>query len=673
MNRLIEKFKKNYKLDYWLLGIFSFILIVFNIIWQRIDIHPAHWDAARHLWTSLHYNDLINNWLNTGVLNVSGLKALKHLVQSYYYYPPFYYVSTIPFYYLFGHSSDSATMVNNLYIIVLIFSTYGIGRKLWNRTTGILASLFLALSPMILALSRDYMLDMPLTAFVALTFFLLLKTDCFKNIRYALLFSISFAIGMLIKWTFAAFFVGPFIYVAGLIIFEYTKTKKIKNILSSLRSILISIFLILLLIMPWYYKNKDQLKYDFKGNGLVTVSEKGSFFLHIINDNTYFPLFIFVVIGIILSIVKLKYLKKNFLLLFSIATSLFVMYYFIKNHDARFVLQWLVFGSVIGTYWLTEINSKFWRYLLIIILLLIMAFNFVTISFGIKSIPEKKNINFGSVPITLYNQTDWITSWPITSDWKIEQIIKDISNDAKQQKRNSPIIFSSYLDDNKYFNNWNLEYYSTNNFSKYGVEFKEPERPYLVDYIVTRLGDPIDTAEKAKKPLSDYINSNQNISYDIVPINDYKLPRNTFAQLYRVYLKNDNWTMDIAKNNFATSSKIVEEQDTKYIKAEKGKSGFVTWGPYLPFNDGDYILKARLNISDNSIDNVGRIEVVVNGDPSSNYYGILELKGKDFIVSNKWQDFTLKFNNPNHTDKIEFRVVSEGKTDLSIQSLDVSK
>ena len=167
-----------------------------NLVWAFLDKAQPLWDSSRHFYIALSYWNALdfnaaNWWLN--VLNVEP------------FYPPLYHLSLLPFFALFGFSVDTAVFVNSIYMLVIILSTYGIGTYLYDQRTALLAAFIVSCYPILTYISRMCMIDVMLTAAVALAYYLFLKSEDFENRYYTVLFSLTFAAGLLVKWTFLIF------------------------------------------------------------------------------------------------------------------------------------------------------------------------------------------------------------------------------------------------------------------------------------------------------------------------------------------------------------------------------------------------------------------------------------------------------------------------------------
>jgi 4-amino-4-deoxy-L-arabinose transferase-like glycosyltransferase len=173
-------------------------------MWLSANVVLTRWDSPQLLVKSLVFNDLLQNLSLTSLFDVMIWDTYK---------PPLLPLSAVPLYRLFGLSSDVAVMVNVFYMGILIAAVYGIGKHLYGRRVGLLAAFLVSIFPMTSAMSRYFYMDFALMAMVALSVYLLLRTEGFAHRGYSLLFGFSLGLGMLTKWAFPAFVAPPLLVV----------------------------------------------------------------------------------------------------------------------------------------------------------------------------------------------------------------------------------------------------------------------------------------------------------------------------------------------------------------------------------------------------------------------------------------------------------------------------
>jgi 4-amino-4-deoxy-L-arabinose transferase-like glycosyltransferase len=136
-------------------------------LWFALDRSVPDWDRADYLTGALNYADALEHphwfsgewWTNLWLLSSK--------------IPPGTYLATAVIHQIFGTGSDRATLVNLLFSAILLASTYGLGRILFNPKIGLWAAALCTLFPAFYRSRLDFLLDYPLTATVTLAFFCL--------------------------------------------------------------------------------------------------------------------------------------------------------------------------------------------------------------------------------------------------------------------------------------------------------------------------------------------------------------------------------------------------------------------------------------------------------------------------------------------------------------------
>ena len=164
-----------------------------NQIWVLLDTRPPSWDQAAHLRIAFGYWNVF----------VSGTERFwLDLLSVESFYPPFYHLSLLPVFALLGISTDNAVVLNSIYLAVIILSTYGIGSRLYGKKTGLLAAFLISCYPFLAYSSRQNLMGVTLTAVVTLSYYLFLRAENFENRKFSFWFSCTYAVGLMVKWTF---------------------------------------------------------------------------------------------------------------------------------------------------------------------------------------------------------------------------------------------------------------------------------------------------------------------------------------------------------------------------------------------------------------------------------------------------------------------------------------
>jgi 4-amino-4-deoxy-L-arabinose transferase-like glycosyltransferase len=163
------------------------------------------WDRPAHLVRTLIYNEMLAQ---------VNLRSLFEVLTWSWNRPPLYHLVAVPFYRLFGVSTDVALMTNVIFVAILPLSVYGIGRRFYGEGVGLFAAFLVSTYPILFSISRMPYVDYSLTAMVALAVYLLVACEGFRHRGRSLWLGLVIGLGILTKWPFVAFAGGPIAYVA---------------------------------------------------------------------------------------------------------------------------------------------------------------------------------------------------------------------------------------------------------------------------------------------------------------------------------------------------------------------------------------------------------------------------------------------------------------------------
>lgn len=259
----------------WLPGLAAVLgLVAFHIynnwVFVSTQVTILGWDRPAHLVRTLIYDD---------ILRAVNIRSLFEALTWSWNRPPLSHLASVPLYRLFGTSTDVALMTNCVFVAMLIFSVYGIGKRLFARKVGLLAAFLVSTYPILFSISRMPYVDYTLTAMVALSIYLLVVCEGFRHRSASLLLGLVMGLGILTKWPFVAFAGGPIAYVA----IRSGALKDLKSAVtvkadrsSRLRrwwaSPLFHVLAGLALTLLWYWPNRDRLEGFALGYWLIPIS-----------------------------------------------------------------------------------------------------------------------------------------------------------------------------------------------------------------------------------------------------------------------------------------------------------------------------------------------------------------------------------------------------------------
>lgn len=522
-------------LDYLLL---SLVLLLYGIniyYLTSLDFEPPKWDESVHLRDSLVFYNVLSDPFQ---INLEIIKEIINKSEQYPllrpsgYYPPFAPILTSILYLMFGTSSKVAVMSNIIFLIILNLSVYEIGKYLFNRNVGLLACFIILLYPIVLTNSVIYMLDLPLMAMVALGISILLKTNCFNDTKFSIFSGIALGLGMLTKWTYIFFVIGPICYLILKVYREGNSGEGSERIINSSKPIWnIFIFLVasILTFGPYYFPILPSLiEETFRYTKGVLVHSPVSLFSFA--SVSFYPValwkdmitpfgFIVLTIGIlIISFSKNRY--KAFLFLWLIIPYL-VFTFVIQNKQPRYMMPLLVPISLIISYAISEfeipngiaISTKLKKYTISLSLI-------IFIIFFIREDLRLRNSIISSSKV----------------DWKITEIVSVLEQDVSEyNSSNQSYKIPKYLGvipDHHFINGQTIRYYTTLKLLPINViklqnyrgtaleEFVEKFDRY--DYILTKniSNVAITSYQKSIDDMHNFFYSNINQFENLLTINE---------------------------------------------------------------------------------------------------------------------------------------------------------
>ena len=434
------------RFDIVLIFLLCLFVVIVGYVWRSIELRPPHWDMGRHLYNSVIY------------LNHFKAGELSQLAADYRYYPPFIYWIAIPYYLAFGLSVKTAILSNSFLILVLGFSVYGLGSRLWGRRVGLLSAVLILCSPMLVTQFKEFQLDAPATAMVALSMYLIVRTEEFKNRDWSLALGIVLGLTMLTKWTLGFILILPISYAVLRGLMDAWKTKNLQPIFNMLIAFLSAYFI----ASFWYLQNFGQIRYDLITNGSTAGANEGDpvvgtyasnvwYSLNLANSQLYLVPFALFLTGLVFMFKNLrKYFTRNIYPILLIIGTLF-FFTMLRNKDARYTLPMLVGVVIIATYWVGLIARGLYGNIISLLIVAYCIITFWIISFGSALLPQQ--IKWGEVNI--FAQRGYIIGPPTKEDWRQSDIFLKISQQPGAKK-----LYTVYSPEEMYFNSWGNKYFS---------------------------------------------------------------------------------------------------------------------------------------------------------------------------------------------------------------------
>lgn len=301
-------------LPFYLLCLVFLIYSTIHYIVIMHDTSPFLYDSAGYFRSSLIAYHILNSGINGNTFRA----MLCFWCGGTWHFPPVAMLSSVPFYFLFGPTQDSAQMSNLIFLAGMVFSVYFIGKILQDKIAGFMASCLLLTFPMIIGHSRLYWLYFPTTCWVAFSVCILLYSNHFRNKLFSILFGASIGIGCLIRQPFPVTILGPFLFIAYQSLREKPNTTAATNIL-------IAIGIATIVALSWYLPNLRLTREYFSwaitdssyGKGVLSFSlQRLIFHLHALKEIMLHQFYFYLFISCFIFFARLRKKRDELVLLF---------------------------------------------------------------------------------------------------------------------------------------------------------------------------------------------------------------------------------------------------------------------------------------------------------------------------------------------------------------------
>ncbi len=427
---------------------FTAALWALNLLWLARDTRPPVWDMAMHQSYALNY-------LPGGAVTARGILPPWGRSGNY---PPFVHLVIAFFYLLFHPGPHIAILANVPATFLLFWAIYELASDLSGPAAAKWACLLTALTPYLIWMSRETILDYWLSAWVAVSLVLLRRTCGFESHSTSLLLGGALAMGMLTKWIFAGFLFFPLLYVC----FQSKVWR------SSGRSLRLADTLIVAGCISgfWYVPNISRLIRFFGANASIGAREgeppvfslqSWIYYLRLLEGYQLFGLLFALVCIACIWVFRKKLLGDCGFLAVAILGGWFSMT-LLRTKDARFTMPLLGLLAITGAAWIQSWKASWYARAAKVILVATLCFQSYATNFGVSWLPRRIVLAKGYQGSfrwdwNLYLQDFYILGRPRREDWKQAEILARIAQAAS--KNREPVSLAVVPD---------LPYFSAANF-----------------------------------------------------------------------------------------------------------------------------------------------------------------------------------------------------------------
>lgn len=432
------------KIPVWLILIFlAAFHLIGNFIWLKRDATYLMHDAHHHfLFSASIFREMQQYFFPS-------LAAVADRCVSWRWHGIFTGLITAPFFFLFGLTQDAGVMASSLvFFPILLFSTFGIARYVFDKKTGLFAAFIVGMYPLVCNHLRLYMLDLPLTAMVSCSIYMLLKTDYFENKRYAFVFGISTGLGVLTKFNFLVFLAGPLVFYAFGAFRRDQKSgsKKLRNFAITVAcALLLSVFFLKFKFWEvldrvyecswfnpkFYSPHKTFFPLFSYWVSVVTVFIAWSI-RELSSQIMSLPLFLLFLIAS-LSLLRKKFPFKTILFSWIITPFVLLSFFFHSPAIGRYLMPLLPAMAIVSAAWVGRINFRPFRVALITATVLFCIFQYAALSYGI--------IFFDPMITLQFRSREDGSSRPLGMRWPAEEVLRDILKTKQEAVPEANVFF----------------------------------------------------------------------------------------------------------------------------------------------------------------------------------------------------------------------------------------
>ncbi len=525
--------------SYAFLAVLVLVLSAANLAWLKADTRPPSWDPAGHAIATIR--------LSRVPLLPDPLQAVQQWFTQTEY-PPLVYWLSAPLAHLFWPSADTFAGIHALFLAILLLATYGVARSMGGTGAGLVAACVVGLYPILYGLERHYLLDFPLTAMVALSNWLLIRSEGFRERRTALVYGASLGLGMLTKWPFALFVAGPFLVTVA---FRVGRERaRWKNLLwASGTGFLVA--------APWYIANfRSTIAFaatqsawaQAEGDPLLgSIVLLKYYALALVEQQILLPFAALALLGLLVVVAR-RGLRHDTLFLLSWIALPYLYFTFAANKDPRFTVPYLTALAIFSALGLAWLKPRAVRAALTALIALYALLQFSGLSWGMSQrlpsgvLPSRFGIHLGSHVLPIYSEVVHMASPAAPEDWQEQAMLHDLLATLSPQNGTRHAVLSVLA---------NAEFFEPNAFTYYALAERLPvdvlylpdpfqshgarEKLAKSDYVITKTGDlgPAWTTKETSELTRELLTPLSELGSQFELVGGYPLPDGSEGRLYR--------------------------------------------------------------------------------------------------------------------------------------------
>jgi hypothetical protein len=628
--------------------------------WHRTDTRPPLQDEAIRLRASLHCLEDLQRPIAERFSSL----ALKRFDSS----PPLLYLLTLPFYLTAGTDKGAAGTTNILFVSLLILSVYGIGRRLYTETTGLIAAMLIASYPVIVGLSKFYLVDIPETAMAGLAAYAALRVATSPSPSRSILLGLACGAGLLVSYSFVIYFAGPLAY---LLFSSERKLLSTSSLAARRRNILLGAGATALVAGPWYGVHLPKL-ISALGGAAWGFPSAAAFFKSLLFYPCAFiaalllPMTLLFLVGLVAVLMR----RKPVLLPALWLLVPMVLLLPVEQKTPRALIPVLPAAALLTAAGISMMRAAPVRRVLTGAAIVVAALNFIALNLGL---PWGMGARVLAVPLLGRKCASCITppgkasslgttlrdiGPPQREDWALTKILSDVVTLGEVAPEHAATL-GWFIAPHPRFNRYSLLYYIDQ--GRYPINWARPDE---AGFILSRL---VTDSQRRRvdawgKPWA-----------SLQKLDQYPLPDGSEAALYRISV-NRRRRYAASDMPLDTGEKGIEDAAAsrglaRFADRDKSAAGALVRGPGHPLEKGAYRLLAKLKY-DRPRGSGALAEIELSASGTDKPIAARELNLSELGESGRYNPAQLDFEMPGR-DRVDVRIIHKGRADLWIDSIDI--
>jgi dolichyl-phosphate-mannose-protein mannosyltransferase len=486
--------------DWALVGGAWLALALALAVWLATDRRPPEWDYANHLERAvLCAQDVAKgDWLA--------------IIERSSFYPPIVSCAAGLLYRVTPSDVAAAQAVILLFLGLGMAATYLLGRELGGSTAGVAAAWIFGSAPFVLYTALRFQLDLPLAAMVALGLWTLARTDGFTRTGPSLLAGVVFAAGMLVKPPFAAYLLGPVVWLLAR-----------ERRWTAMRNFGLTVVVTAALSLPWYGPRLFGLPLQIANRSIKNAAVEGKPETFTASALAFYPTWLAPQLGLLAVALLLAGLavavvrRRGFAIVALLVP--FVLFTLVRNKDLRYTLPLLPVAAVLAGMAVGEaaaLGARV-RMAVLAVLALVGAMQLGATGWGMPPAFRLPGLDVPSV----------LVSTPSVENWRQREILRAITTDSGGRPATVSVVP-------------NHHFFSVSNFRYYALRDGLPLRftrawdgePVGIEYVILKTDaiGPAWTAEKIQRTTAQF--AREPALARVYPVvGDFQLPDGSTASL----------------------------------------------------------------------------------------------------------------------------------------------